>query len=115
MSRTRRHFTLEFKAKVVLELLKGEKELNELASEHGIAPNLLRNWKAEFLQNAPNVFSDKRIDTLQEKLKEERKENEQYAKKVGQLTMQVDWMKKKSEELLGPDYEAQFTPKPFKE
>lgn len=115
MSRTRRHFTPEFKAKVVLELLKGEKELNELASEHGIAPNLLRNWKAEFLQNAPNVFSDKRIDTLQEKLMEERKENEQYAKKVGQLTMQVDWMKKKSEELLGPDYEAQFTPKPFKD
>lgn len=115
MSRTRRSYTPEFKAKVVLELLKGEKELNELASEHSISPNQLRNWKSEFLQNAPNVFTDKRIDTLQEKLKEERRENEQYAKKVGQLTMQVDWLKKKSEEILGPGYEAIYSPKPFED
>ena len=113
MSKTRKRYTPEFKAKLIIELLKGEKELNELAAQHGISPNLIRKWKSEFLQNAPNVFSDKRIDTLQEKLNEERKENEQYAKKVGQLTMQVDWMKKKSAELLGPDYEARFTPKPF--
>ena len=42
-------------------------------------------------------------------------EKDQYARKVGQLTMQVDWLKKKSEEILGPDYESQFTPKPFEE
>ena len=36
-----------------------------------------------------------------------------YAKKVGQLTMQVDWLKKKSEEICGPDYESKFSPKPF--
>ena len=29
------------------------------------------------------------------------------------ITMQVDWLKKKSEEMLGPDYESKFTPKPF--
>ena len=39
----------------------------------------------------------------------------EYAKKVGQLTMQVDWLKKKSEELLGPDYESKFSKKPFEE
>lgn len=50
-----------------------------------------------------------------EKLDEERKEKEAYAKKVGQLTMQVDWLKKKSEELLGPDYESQYSPKPFED
>ena len=115
MSKTRRSFTPEFKAKVVLELLKGEKELNELATEHQIAPNQLRKWKTEFLQNASNVFSDKRADTLQDKLKEERKKNEQYAKKVGQLTMQVDWLEKKSEEILGPGYEDLYSPKPFKD
>ena len=37
----------------------------------------------------------------------------EYAKKVGQLTMQVDWLKKKSEEICGPDYESKFSPKPF--
>ena len=43
------------------------------------------------------------------------KEKAAYAKKVGQLTMQVDWLKKKSEEILGPDYESKFSPKPFED
>ena len=43
------------------------------------------------------------------------KEDKQYQKKVGQLTMQVDWLKKKSEEMLGPEYESKFTPKPFED
>ena len=79
MSRSRRNFSAEFKTKLVLQLLKGEKELN----------------------------------VLREKLAEERKEKAEYAKKVGQLTMQVDWLKKKSEEVVGPDYESKFSPKPF--
>jgi hypothetical protein len=45
----------------------------------------------------------------------ERKEKAEYAKKVGQLTMQVDWLKKKSEATLGPDYESKFSPKPFED
>ena len=77
MSRTRRNFSAKFKSDLVIELLKGEKDLNTLAAE--------------------------------------RKEKEAYAKKVGQLTMQVDWLKKKSEEVLGPDYESKFSPKPFED
>ncbi|MBQ5560034.1 MAG: hypothetical protein IIT46_09710, partial [Lachnospiraceae bacterium] len=42
---------------------------------------------------------DKREENIKEKLASERKEKAEYAKKVGQLTMQVDWLKKKSEEL----------------
>ena len=90
---------------LVLQLLKGEKELNVLATENQIQPNLLRNWKKEFLANASLAFDNKREDNLREKLAEERKEKAAYAKKVGQLTMQVDWLKKKSEEVVGPDYE----------
>lgn len=113
MSRTRRSFTAKFKADLVLELLKGEKDLNTIATENNIQPNLLRNWKKEFLEKAPVVFDDSREEHLKDKLTEERKEKAAYAKKVGQLTMQVDWLKKKSEEMLGPDYENQFSPKPF--
>ena len=94
MSRKRRNFTSEFKAKLVLEVLKGEKELNVIATENDIQPNLLRNWKKEFLDKASLVFDDSREDNLKEKLAAERKEKAQYAKKVGQLTMQVDWLKK---------------------
>ena len=113
MSRTRRKYPAKFKADLVIELLKGEKDLNTLATENGIAPNLLRNWKKEFLDNAQLAFEDTSQSTLKDKLAEERKEKEQYAKKVGQLTMQVDWLKKKSEEILGPDYEAKYSKKPF--
>ena len=94
MSRTRRNFSAKFKSDLVLEVLKGEKELNVIATENGIQPNLLRNWKKEFLEKASVVFDDTREENLKGKLSEERKEKEAYAKKVGQLTMQVDWLKK---------------------
>ena len=113
MSRTRRNFSAKFKSELVIELLKGEKDLNTIATENNIQPNLLRNWKKEFLDKATVVFDDTREDNLKEKLALERKEKAEYAKKVGQLTMQVDWLKKKSEETLGPDYESKFSPKPF--
>ena len=111
MSRQRRNFNAKFKSDLVIELLKGEKDLNTLAVENNIQPNLLRNRKKEFFDNASAVFDDKREDNLKEKLAEERKEKAEYAKKVGQLTMQVDWLKKKSEEICGPDYESKFSPK----
>lgn len=113
MSRKRRNFTAKLKSDLVLELLKGEKDLNSIATENSIQPNLLRNWKKEFLDKASVVFDDSREESIREKLGEERKEKEAYAKKVGQLTMQVDWLKKKSTELLGSDYESKFSPKPF--
>ena len=94
MSRTRRNFSVKFKSELVIELLKGEKDLNTIATENNIQPNLLRNWKKEFLDKASVVFDDIREDNLKEKLALERKEKAEYAKKVGQLTMQVDWLKK---------------------
>lgn len=113
MSKQRRNFTAKFKADLVIELLKGEKDLNTLATENNIQPNLLRNWKKEFLDNASLVFDDKREESMKEKLSIERKEKAAYAKKVGQLTMQVDWLKKKSAEILGSDYESIYSPRPF--
>ena len=77
MSRQRRSFSAKFKSDLVIELLKGEKDLNTLAAENSIQPNLLRNWKKEFLNNASLVFDDKREENLKEKLAEERKEKPQ--------------------------------------
>lgn len=115
MSRTRRNFSAKFKSDLIIELLKGETDLNTLAVENNIQPNLLRNWKKAFLDKASAVFDDSRDDKLKEKLSLERKEKEEYAKKVGQLTMQVDWLKKKSEDALGSDYESKFSSKPFED
>lgn len=113
MGRTKRTFSAELKSKIVLEAIRGEKQINQLATEYEIAPNLIRNWKKEFLDNASVVFDDKREDNLKEKLKDVRAQKDEYAKKVGQLTMQVDWLKKKSEEVAGPEWESKFSPKPF--
>lgn len=115
MSRTRRKFSSQFKADLCVELLKGEKDLNSLASENSLLPNLLRNWKKDFLEKCPKAFDDTSENYWKEKYLAEHREKEDYAKKVGQLAMQVDWLKKKSEEVLGPGYEDKFTPKPFEE
>ena len=48
MSRKRRNFSAKFKSDLVIKLLKGEKDLNTLAVENNIQPNLLRNWKKNF-------------------------------------------------------------------
>ena len=111
----KKKFLSQIQIRLVIELLKGEKDLNTIATENNIQPNLLRNWKKEFLDKTSVVFDDTREDNLKEKLALERKEKAEYAKKVGQLTMQVDWLKKKSEETLGPNYESKFSPKPFED
>ena len=82
---TQRNFSAKFKSELVIELLKGEKDLNTIATENNIQPNLLRNWKKEFLDKASVVFDDTREDNLKEKLALERKEKAENAKKVGQL------------------------------
>lgn len=69
------------KSELVIELLKGEKDLNTIATENNIQPNLLRNWKKEFLDKTSVVFDDTREDNLKEKLALERKEKAENAKK----------------------------------
>ena len=95
----KRTFTAEFKTKVVLKLLTGEKELNILATENEIAPNQLRNWKSEFLANASAAFDDKRGDALKADLEQKEAENDRLYKKVGQLTTENDWLKKNCEQI----------------
>ena len=54
----RRTFSSDFKSKIVLEALREEKPLGEIANEYDISPNQLRNWKIEFLKNASRAFSE---------------------------------------------------------
>ncbi len=57
MSRKRTTYSTELKTKLVLELLKEEKTLVEIAKENGITANNLKNWKKIFLDNAEMVFT----------------------------------------------------------
>ena len=55
---SRGKYTPEFKAKIVLEVLQGERELGAIAAENNLNPNMVRNWKAEFLENASRIFEE---------------------------------------------------------
>jgi transposase-like protein len=100
----KRTFSPEFKSKVVLEVIKGEKEITTISQENEIAPNQIRNWKSEFLENAALVFDNKKEKALMHK-----QETDRLYKTIGQLTTQVEWLKKKSVELFGSEWESRFT------
>ena len=87
-------YSAQFKTKLVLEVLKEEKELGAIAYENGINPNMLRNWKREFLENASTVFENPKKAEKQAKRKEEclRKETDQMLKTIGQLTLERDFL-----------------------
>ncbi len=100
MSRTRRKFKPEFKAKVVMELLREEMTLNELAAKYQISPVVISRWKAEFVERASEVFK-KGPSEAEKELEEKQEEISELHRKVGQLTVEVDFLKKKSDEILG--------------
>ena len=91
---TRTTYSSQFKAKLVLEVIKGEKELGSIAHENGVNPNMLRNWKREFLENANVVFESAKKAEKQARRKEEslKKETDQMLKTIGQLTLERDFL-----------------------
>ena len=107
-------YTAQFKMGVVLELLREEKQIGELASEHNLHPNQIRNWKKEFLENASRVFDEsKREKELAKREKELETERAELLGTIGQLTVERDWLKKKSIEIFGHEYEKKFSKRPF--
>ncbi len=56
----RSNYSAEYKAKIVLDVLQGEQELGEIAAANGLNPNMVRNWKKEFVANASRVFDESR-------------------------------------------------------
>jgi len=88
----RRRFSQEFKAKVALEAIKGQRTVNELSQEFGVHVNQISLWKKQLLAAAPEVFSrgkDREADALEQ-------ERDRLYRKVGQLQVEVDWLKKKT-------------------
>ena len=64
-------YSAQFKTKLVLEVLKEEKELGSIAYENGVNPNMLRNWRKEFLENASTVFENPKKAEKEARRKEE--------------------------------------------
>jgi putative transposase len=100
MSRKMTKYSTQLKTKLVLEVLKEERTLNEIASEHNINPKNLQNWKKLFLENAEVAMEPaKAVKEYKEEVAKLKAKNDEYAKTVGQLTVEYNWMKGKLKSL----------------
>lgn len=89
----KRQFTSEFKVKVVLELLREEQTLGEIAATYQINPNQLTRWRKEFLEKAPALFDEPKTTKMRKKADDEAaKEKDRLLKTIGQLTMERDFL-----------------------
>jgi transposase len=93
MVNMRRRHDAAFKAKVALEAVKGEKTIAQIASEFGVHPNVVRKWRKQLLEMLPDLFTDRR-----KRVEDDRDELEaELYRQIGQLKVELDWLKKKSQ------------------
>ena len=88
----RKQHSADFKAKVALEAIKGLKTVNELASEFGVHPTQIHQWKKQALDELPGIFSSRRAQNQ----KEQEDLTANLYQQIGQLKVELDWLKKKS-------------------
>lgn len=81
--------TADFKFKLVLESLKGDKTLIQLAAEHQIHPRQIQLWRNQFLDEGSNIFQDKRKQTPSDP------DKERFLQIINQLTLELDFVRKK--------------------
>lgn len=87
----RKKYSPEFKAKVVIEALKGERTINSIASTYGVHPNAIMQWKKQLLSSMKDIFSDGRDKNHN---RDKKLQNMLY-EEIGRLKVELDWLKKK--------------------
>ncbi len=89
MGQYKRH-SADFKARVALEAIKGQRTLNEIAGEYGVHPGQIIQWKKQVLEELPGLFASK---GSREAESEEELRASLY-QQIGQLKVELDWLKK---------------------
>lgn len=92
----RKSYSPEFKAKVALEAIKGVMTANEIGAKYEVHPVQISQWKKELLENMGSIFEGKRSRKLAD---DEQVETGKLYEEIGRLKIEVDWLKKKSEQL----------------
>lgn len=82
----------KFKFQVALEAAKGVKTINQLASEAGLNPGQISQWKGQLLEKGPTLFEN----GSQEGEKREEKQEAELYEQIGRLKMELEWLKKKA-------------------
>ena len=86
----RNTFTKEFKARAALDAVKGQKTIGELATEYGVHPNQIGQWKKTLLKDSAELFSrskDRALETHEA-------EKERLYQQIGKLQVELEWLKK---------------------
>lgn len=99
MSKGKR-YSADFKTKIVLELLEGDKTLNQLCSEHGLVPKTVQNWKGTFLSNASLAFNiDSAVNQYKEEIKTKEAQIDDLHRQLGKRSAELEWASKKLKSL----------------
>jgi len=96
----RKRYDKEFKAKVAVEALKGDKTLQELAIAYSVHPNMIALWKRQLLENASTLFEKEGKDKASE---EAERQKDELFKQIGHLQVENEFLKKKYKQLYGTE------------
>ena len=92
MGRKRQTFSKEFKAKVVLEALREESTIQEIAVKHGVHPNQISQWKAQAIAGMADLFE--RPNKKSEEVRQQEEKENEYLKTIGEQKVELDYLKK---------------------
>ena len=87
-------YTTEFKAKLVLELLREELTISQLSSKYEVHPNQITRWRKAVVEGMPELLEDRRRKDV--KVAEQQALIQELYAQIGELTAQLNWIKKKS-------------------
>jgi transposase-like protein len=91
-----RHFGKDFKAKVAIEAIKGEKTINEIASMYEVHPNQISQWKKLAIEKLPEAMADGRGKNVRQS---QPVDEEKLHQKIGKQAIEIDFLKKKLRQL----------------
>lgn len=91
MTKQRKNYSADFKAKVAIAAIKGDKTVNEIASTYSVHPNQVMTWRKQALGIIPDAFSSR---PLRQAVADEELRARLY-QEIGQLKVELDWLKKK--------------------
>jgi len=93
MSVKYKSYTPAFKLKVAIEAAKNEKTINQIASDFSVCPSQVADWKKQLMESGEQLFQYKR---QQKSTPEAHEDVAVLQQQIGRLTVQLDWLKKKS-------------------